>query len=188
MADLNFEQLSLGEILTTGKGAKSVPFLYGKDLVIWLPASPLTVAYEPGTFSGEDVARVNICFRPPDDVQDTLVQLDEWIVAQATKSSERLFGKALTEEQVRARYAPTLKQSDKGYPPVMRCKMNQSGKGQVKIWQDKKPREAPETWSGASVNARILVKSLYLMGGNIGVTFEVSDLEILDLPTSSCPF
>ena len=128
MADLNFEQLSLGEILTTGKGAKSVPFLYGKDLVIWLPASPLTVAYEPGTFSGEDVARVNICFRPPDDVQDTLVQLDELIVKQATKSSERLFGKALTEEQVRAKYATTLKLSDKGYPPVMRCKMNLSAR------------------------------------------------------------
>ena len=59
---------------------------------------------------------------------------------------------------------------------------------QVKIWQDKKPREAPETWTGASVNARILIKSLYLMGGNIGVTFEVSDVEIVDLPTSSCPF
>ena len=188
MATVDFDRLSLGEITTTGKGARSVPFLYGKDAVIWQPASAMTVAYEPGVFSGEDTARVNICFRPPSDVQDALVQLDEWVVEHGTKNSERLFGRALTEEQIRARYAPSLKISDKGYPPILRAKMNVAGKGQVKIWQDKRPREAPETWSGASVNARLLVKSLYLMGGNFGCTFEATDISVLEEPTSSCPF
>jgi hypothetical protein len=188
MASVNFDALSLGDISTSGKGARSVPFLYGKDQVIWQPEAPMTVAYEPGVFSGEDAARVNICFRPPSELQDVLVQLDEWVVEQGARHSERLFGRPLSEDQVRAKYQPALKVSDKGYPPILRCKMNVSGKGQVRIWQDKKPREAPETWAGCSVNARIWLKSLYLMGGNFGCTFEVSDLCVVEEPSSFCPF
>ena len=187
MATLDFDRLQLGDVSTTGKG-KNVPFLYGKTPVVWIPESSLTVAYEPGVFSGEEVSRVNICFRLQSDVEDELVQLDEWVVKQATSHSERLFGKALSEEQVRAKYQPALKTSDKGYPPVLRAKMNISGKGVVKIWQDKKAREPPNPWSGCAVNGRLLLKSLYLMGGNFGCTFEVSDLEIVEEPASSCPF
>ena len=103
MATIDFDRLQLGEVSTSGKG-KSVPFLYGKTPVVWIPGSSLTVAYEPGVFSGEEVSRVNVCFRLPTDVEDELVQLDEWVVKQATSNSERLFGKALSEEQVRAKY------------------------------------------------------------------------------------
>ena len=133
MATIDFDCLQLGDVFMSGKGAKSVPFLYGKNPVVWQPESSLTVAYEPGVFSGEESARVNICFRLQTDVEEALVQLDEWVVEQATKASERLFGKAMNEDQIRAKYQPALKTSDKGYPPVLRAKMNVSGKGVVKI-------------------------------------------------------
>ena len=188
MATIDFDCLQLGDVFMSGKGAKSVPFLYGKNPVVWQPESSLTVAYEPGVFSGEEAARVNFCFRLETEVEEALVQLDEWVVEQATKNSERLFGKPLSEDQVRAKYQPALKTSDKGHPPVLRAKMNVSGKGVVRIWQDKKPREAPSPWSGCTVNARLLIKSLYLMGGNFGCTFEVSDISVLEEPASSCPF
>lgn len=188
MANLDFDRLQLGELTTTGKGAKSIPFLYGKEQVIWQPVSPMTVAYEPGVFSGEDTGRVNICFRPQCDLNDTLVELDEWVVTQVRLRSERLFGKALTEDQIRARYAPTLKTNDKGYAPVMRCKMNTQGKAAVKVWQDQKAREPPDQWAGCNVNARIWVKSLYIMGANFGVTFEATDISIIEEPTSECPW
>ena len=121
MATIDFDCLQLGDVFMSGKGAKSVPFLYGKNPVVWQPESSLTVAYEPGVFSGEEAARVNICFRLQTDVEEALVQLDEWVVEQATKASERLFGKAMNEDQIRAKYQPALKTSDKGYPPVLRA-------------------------------------------------------------------
>ena len=188
MATIDFERLAIGEMSTSGKGAKSAPFLYGKENVIWQPESNMTVAYEPGVFSGEDVARVNLCLRPPEDVQEQLVELDEWIVRAVAASSEKLLGRPQTEDQVRARYAGSLKMSDKGYPPVLKCKMNKDGKGQVRIWQDKKPRAAPERWSGCNVNVRLVLKSLYFMGANFGVTVDVSDVSIDSEPVSECPF
>ena len=78
--------------------------------------------------------------------------------------------------------------SDKGYPPVLKCKMNKDGKGQVRIWQDKKPRAAPERWSGCNVNVRLVLKSLYFMGANFGVTVDVSDVSIDSEPVSECPY
>ena len=188
MATLDFDRLTLGELSTSGKGAKSAPLLYGKDNVVWQPESQMTVAYEPGVFSGEDVSRVNLCLRPPEEVQEQLMELDEWIIANVASNSERLFGKQQTQDQVRARYAGSLKLSDKGYPPTLRCKMNRDGKGQVRIWADKKPRQPPEIWSGCAVNVRLILKSLYFMGANFGVIVDVSDVSIDSEPVSQCPF
>ena len=188
MATLDFESLALGDLTTTAKGAKSAAFIYGKDPVVWQPETAMTVAYEPGVFSGEDVARVNLTLRPVEQVQAELQELDEWIVRQVTAQSDRILGRAQTEDQVRARYAPTLKVSDKGYPPTLRCKMNLSGKGQVRIWSGKQSRPNPEPWTGCLVKARILLKSLYIMGANFGVTFEVTDVSVESEPVSECPF
>ena len=66
--------------------------------------------------------------------------------------------------------------------------MNKDGKGQVRIWQDKKPRPAPETWSGCTVNVRLVLKSVYFMGNNFGVTVDVTDVAIDAEPVSECPF
>ena len=188
MATLDFDRLSIGDLSTSGKGAKSAPFLYGKDPVVWQPESDMTVAYEPGVFSGEDVSRVNLCLRPTQDAQDLLVELDEWVVRAVAASSERLFGRPHTEDQVRARFAGSLKVSDKGYPPVLKVKMNKDGKGAVRIWSEKKARTAPEVWSGCTVGVRLVLKSVYFMGANFGVTFEVTDVSIQAEPVSECPF
>ena len=188
MAAIDFDRLTIGELVTSGKGAKSAPLGYGKEAVAWLPEDVMTVAYEPGVFSGEDVARVNLSLRPSDAVQGQLVELDEWIVATVAANSERLLGKAQTLEQVRARYAPTLKLSDKGYAPTMKCKMNKSGRGAVKIWDGKQLREEPEAWAGSTVKVRLLLKSLYIMGANFGVVLDVTDVSIVSAPVTDCPF
>ena len=188
MATIDFDRLTIGDLATSGKGAKSAPFLYGKDAVVWQPPCTMSVAYEPGVFSGEDVSRVNLCLRPDENVQGHLVELDEWVVRAVAASSERLFGRPQTEDQVRARYAGSLKVSDKGYPPVLKCKMNKDGKGAVRIWRDKKPGVFPEVWSGCSVDCRIILKSIYFMGANFGLTFEVTDVSIEAEPISECPF
>jgi len=185
---LNFEQLSIGEVVVSGKGAKSASFQYGKDPVIWLPAASMTVAYEPGVFSGEDVSRVNLCLRPPEDIQDQLSRLDGFVVSFVAANSERLLGKALTEEQALARYQPTLRISEKGYAPTMKCKMNVSGKNVCRVWQGKQSREPPETWAGASVSVRLWLKSLYIMGANFGCTIDVTDVSINQEATRDCPF
>ena len=188
MATLDFDRLCVGELSVSGKGAKSLPLLYGKESVIWQPKSSMLVAYEPGVFSGEDVARVNLCLGPTDDVQEQLVELDEWVIKTVAADSERILGKRQTEDQVRARYHPTLRVSDRGYPPTLRVKMNVVGKGQVRIWQDQRARDAPETWSGREVNVRLLVKTIYLMGVNFGVTIDVTDDSVCQEALTECPF
>ena len=51
------------------------------------------------------------------------------------------------------------------------------------------PREMPETWQGLHIQARVVLKSLWIQSRNLGLTLEVSDVMICsqDEPTS-CPF
>jgi len=185
---LKFDQLIIGEVTTSGKGPKSAQVFSGRDLGVWLPASSMTVAYEPGVYSGEEVSRVNLCLRPTEEVQSELSRLDDWVIAYVTANSERLLGKSQTEEQVKARYQTTLRCNDKGYPPVIRCKMNVYGKGQVNVWSNKESREQPSSWAGCQVKVRILLKHLYLMGANFGLTLDITDVDIENEQMQICPF
>ena len=186
-ATIDLPAISLGDLVVSGKGAKSSPLSYIGRPVTWTPG-PQGVAYEPSSFSGEDTSRVNLVMRPPPETLRQLEQLDEAIVRLATQQSAKLFGKALSEAEVRARYSPVVKRNDKGYPPSFKCKINVAGRNMVRCWDlAKNPRDLPASWITCAVSPKLTLRSLWMMSKEFGVLIEASDV-LVDEAAEECPF
>ncbi len=188
MANFDLSALTLGDVSTSGKGAKSCPFYSGGSVAAaTLEAMP--VCYEPSAYGDETATRVNIVFRPPQGVLDAITALDEWIIKTATKDSVKFFGKQKSEEQIRESYQPLVKTSEK-YPPQIKAKLNISGPSTVRVWDgDKKAREQPEIWRGCLVKPRLWLRGLYFMGAGVfGATLECTDVQICEEAGGECPF
>ena len=137
----------------------------------------------PKGFS-EDQARISFCLRSTPEICKALKELDEWAVAWAHANSLAACGKQLSLDQVTDKLSPALKASDK-YDALVRTKINPK---YVRWWDaNGKRREAPEDWRGVACTAEVLVKSLWFMGGQFGVTLEVQDAQLTEASTG-CPF
>ena len=61
-ATIDLASLALGDVTTTGKGAKQIPLsTIGGEAVIWRPKDALTVLFEPSAYNQPDATRVNLC-------------------------------------------------------------------------------------------------------------------------------
>ena len=168
-ANIDLKGLEFGEVIISGKGGKSVPITSSGQPLIWTPA-PQVVQFEPSSFSGEDVSRVNLVCKADDDVIEQLTALDDAIIGLASLHSLKLFNTTLSESEVRARYNSSLKTSEKGYGSTFKTKVNLKGLNSLKCWDlNKNTRPQPDSWVGCKVQPRISVKSLWLMSKEFGV-------------------
>ena len=182
----NGTNLHLGDLFVSGKGAKLAPITASNGAPVhWRPVEPLGVVFPPNTFSPDDKSgRANLTLRPNEQQQLDLRSLDDTIVQLCCQNSERLFGKTLSEAQVRERYQGALKVSDK-YPPAVRLKMCMEA---VKYWSPVgQPCKAPDNWTDASVRPVVRVKSLWFMTGSFGVLLELTDAQVTQ-EEKFCPF
>ena len=182
--------LTIGDVVVSGKGAKSAALSYdGKPAIALFPE--LEVAFEPTGFNDPDASRVNLVFKqPPDDILEELQALGDFIVKTATAESVRLFGKARSEEVVRDAYQPLVKTNDKGYISL-KSKMNKAGSAAIRCWDCAKGRvQQPEVWRGAVVKPKLHLKALYFMaGGSFGALLECTDVQIMSMGGGEeCPF
>ena len=61
-ATIDLASLALGDVATTGKGAKQIPLTtIGGEAVIWRPKDSLTLLFEPSAYNQPDATRVNLC-------------------------------------------------------------------------------------------------------------------------------
>ena len=69
-------------------------------------------------------------------------------------------------------------------------KMNKVGKGAARVWnRGGLPREMPESWQGLHIQARVVLKSHWILSRNFGLTVEISDAMIYSEADSvTCPF
>ena len=182
--------LSLGEVVTTGKGAKQIPlyFRHG-ETVTWTPRDALQILFEPSAFNAPDASRVNLCLSVTPDVAHTLAGFDEWCINTLALESQRLFGTTLSVEEVRGRYQPMLRTYEATGSQSMRLKINLTGRSRVRLWDtSKNPISAPPSWSQCSARCKIRLKGIWLMGKNeMGVLAEASDI-MLDDTEAECPF
>ncbi len=181
---MQWTNLHLGDVFVSGKGAKLAPITSANGAPVnWRPLDPMGVVFPPNTFSPDDkTGRMNMTLRPNQLQQDDLKALDEAILRLCCQSSERLFGKILSESQIRERYQGALKISDR-YPPAVRVKMCN-----VRYWSPSgQACEAPQNWTEASVKPAIRVKSLWFMTGSFGVLLELTDAQVTQ-EEKFCPF
>ena len=185
-SSFDHKALQFGEPVTSGKGAKSVGVTSNGKPIVWQPDAQ-EIAFEPGSFSGEEVSRVNLVMRASALALQELYALDEYIVELASLESTKLFGKSITKEEVRLRYSPCLKVSEK-YPSTFKAKMNMSGRSEVRIWnEEKQPRKEPVSWVNCTVVPKLTFKGLWLMSKEFGCLFEATDLMLTEASVE-CPF
>ena len=69
-------------------------------------------------------------------------------------------------------------------------KMNKVGKGAVRVWNKAGPaREMPESWAGLQIQARVVMKSIWLQSRSFGLTFEIADAMVCsENESATCPF
>ena len=183
---LEISSFLLGDMTTSKKGAKTIPLSDANKPIIWMPEAQ-KVAFEPKSFSGE--TRVNLVLNASPSVADALKAFDEQVIHQCFTESQRIFGKSLTLDEVRLRYSPCLKVSDKGYEPTFKMKISLESPV-VKCWNmDKTSRKIPSSWVGLSVQPRIVLRCLWLMPTAFGCLFECTDALLCESETKvECPF
>ena len=188
-SEINVNALVLQDVVTTSRGAKQIPMMQkdGRPLV-WQPKAPLQPAFDASAFGDENATRVNLVFNPTDEVCAQLSSFDTWCKAELTKDSLRLFGQALSAEEIERRYQSALRRSDKSSMLSFRVEMNKSGRNAVRCWDTfRKPREQPASWVTCMVTPRLTLRSLWVMNKEVGPVFELSDALIDELSTE-CPF
>ena len=123
-----------------------------------------------------------------------LGNLDEWAIAAATKNSEKLFKGKKTEEQVRGMYTSLIKPGKGDYPPTVRVKVNLTGSGTVRCWEQTeggtKRRELPalEDWRNAKLEAVCHISALWLQAKSFGLTLTLTDAFLQEVGEAECPF
>ena len=187
-ANIDFSSLALGDVATTGKGAKQIPLSIGGDSVVWKPRDALNVLFEPSAYNQPDATRVNLCLSVTPAVAASLAELDEFCINTLAAESSRLLGSQLSVQDVRNRFQPTLRTHEASGSQSLRLKMNFSGRAAVRIWTPVgKQTAAPPSWSNSSAKCRIRLKGFWLMAREIGLVAECTDVQ-LDTAQAECPF
>ena len=188
-AIIDLASLALGELQTTGKGAKQIPLSTdGGEAVIWTPKDALTVLFEPSAYNQPDATRVNLCLSVTPAVVSSLQDFDAWCVNTLAAESPRLLGSVLSAEEVRNRFQPTLRTHEATGSQSLRLKMNMTGRAAVRIWSPMGTQiSAPPSWSQCSAKCRVRLNGFWLMAKEIGVVAECLDVQ-LDTAEAECPF
>ena len=175
--------ISLGEATTSSKGAKAIPLV----VPLILQPGPLRVVWKPSAFQQPDASRVNICFALDDAASAYFQTVDMALLKLLSDDPKKYFGQPLTYEQIRERYQPAIKVSEKGYT-TLKAKMNLTGPAKVRCWSSEKtPREMPLDWGMADVSPRLAIKGLWLMAREFGLLVEMTDA-LIEERSVECPF
>lgn len=157
------------------------------NLSVWAPGV-FEVAFEPRPFLGSESSKVNLVLRAGEEWAAKLDLVDAWATKYITAHSERLLGKAASFEEVQAKYTPLLKTSDR-FPPTFKVKMTpHTGRGAVYVWTaEGERREAPESWMGHTIRP-ILSLSMWFMPTSFGLSFNMTDAIVAQVPPRAFPF
>ena len=163
-ANIELRNLELGELITSGKGAKSIQLttIDGKP-VIWQPSECLMPVFEPSVFNDVEATRVNLSLTPSDSIEKHLKALDSFLASQLATDSAKYFGQILTTQQVIERMQPSIRVSEKNHHSL-RLKMNISGRAKVQVFDEERTaRDLPTAWLDVSLRPRILVKGFWMI-------------------------
>jgi hypothetical protein len=184
---LETSRLSIGELLLTPKGAKQVPIFDSDQPLFWRPGK-LNVLWQPKAFNDPDASRVAICFSSTEEVEAYLSALDAWVIKAMAAAPRKYFGQDLTLEQIKERYTPALKTTQKGYTHL-RAKMNCSGRTAVRCWsaETRAKTDQPADWTTVEVQPSLQIKGLWIMNKDFGLLIEMTDALIFE-NAAPCPF
>ena len=184
LSEVTFDSWHVGDVVTSSRGVRSASITAdGQPIFLQLTphAEPLTTPFGASSFNNEETNRKTLDFRCTPELQEFLGRLDEWARLYLADNSERLFKGKVPE------YRPCL-QKKGDYTPTVRCKLNVAGQKACRFWSERYEKiEMPGDLRECGLVPRVQAKSLYVMGREVGLVLEVTDL-LCVLPTETCPF
>ena len=187
----NIEKWQLCEPVASKGGGKQCSILDDKGGPISFTTSILRSPFDASGYNDPDASRVSLCLEADEELIEWCAQLDAEILKLCRQQARKLFGKEVyLESELKPNYYSPLKQNEKYGSHLFKMKMNKIGKSAVRVWnKGGLPREMPETWQGLHLQARVVVKSLWIQSRNFGLTFEISDgMVCSEADPITCPF
>ena len=184
LSEVTLDTWQVGDVVTSSRGVRSASITAdGQPIFLQLTpqAVPLSTPFGASSFNDEATDRKSIDFRCTPDLEQFLSRLDGFMERYLLEHAERLFkGKTPGFRQRLQRKGD--------YTPTVRCKLNVTGQRACRYWSERYARmEPPEDLRECGLVPRVQVKSLYVMGKEVGLVLEVTDM-ICSLPTAQCPF
>ena len=175
----------LGDVQTSPKGIRSAPLTdsKGSPIIVHLAdlQKALTALLAPPLSTTRLHHAKTFVFGLTPSLKRKLRPLIRTWQTTSKKHAARLFkGKQMT-------YKPLLLTKD-DYPPLIRCKINVRGTKACRCWTPTYERcEIPDDLRECRLVPRVQFKSLWVMGSDVGLSVEVLDLMVDQVP-EECPF
>ena len=194
---VNFAEWQIcGEPVASKSGGKTAAILGAKGEPICFTLPALHSPFDASAYNDESATRVNLSLDIDSENQyivDWCATLDTWLLQYCSKNCRRLFGKDyLSMSELRPLYYSPLKANEKYGTHLFKMKLNKgTGRHAVRIWnKGGLKRDPPESWAGLTVQARVVLKCMWLQGSrSFGLTFECADAMITgEGTTEECPF
>ena len=191
MLPKNIDKWQIHEPSANKAGGKTAAILDDKGGPICFTSAVLSSPFDASGYNDPDASRVSLCVEADEELVEWCKELDVEILKMCRQQSKKLFGKEIyIESELKPNYFSPLKQNERYGTQHFKMKMNKTGKGAVRVWnKGGLAREMPENWQGLQIQARVVLKSLWIQSRNFGLTFEVSDVMVCsETEPLSCPF
>ena len=179
------------EPVTNKAGGKTAAVSDENISPICFTTSILKAPFDASSYNDPDASRVGLCLEADKQLSEWFQNLDAEMLKLCRQHSLKLFGKQVyMESDLKPYYYSALKENEKYGTQLFKMKMNRTGKGAVRVWnKGGLTREMPESWQGLQIQARVVLKSIWIQSRNFGLTFEISDAMICsEAEPTTCPF
>ena len=125
--------IQLGDLTINAKGGKYLPLRRSGGPPVWQSAEWQKIIWHPAAFNDPSAKRVGLCLEPEEASKAQLQEIEQHLVRALTAlslSEPKVFGKFLTETDVKDRFQSCLKTSPRG-GSYLKLKMDW---GRVRIW------------------------------------------------------
>ena len=150
--------------------------------------NPSTTPFGASTYNNDDATRKNIEFVVTPEEEAKVNSMYMWAIEQLAAKPAKFFKKEITKNEIIDLFKhPIIRKGD--YPPKFKCKIDTSGKQQVRCWDAQNQRcELPTDLRGYKLIPRICFSHIWFMSKELGFVCLVTDLQILECECQTCPF
>ena len=144
-----------------------------------------------GSWNAEEKVRLNLDLAIDDELEEWLEKVDTHVISLLAAKSPTYFKKNLTKDEVKQQFKPsaTIHVKDgTSYPSTLRTKIMVAGPRAIRCWTPEKvERHMPDDWRLCQVRPQLLIKNVWFMNMQCGVTFECQNCVIKEF-SPECPF
>jgi hypothetical protein len=155
---------------------------------------PTSTPFGVSTFNNDDATRKNIEFTIGPSDEAKINDIYNWALEYLASKSDNFFKKpqsfisSVSKAELIELFKHPIVKKEK-YEPRLKCKIDLSGKNQVRCWDANNEKCAlPSDLRGYKLIPRVCFNHVWFMSKECGFVVLVTDLQILECPDEECPF